>query len=57
MPDPSAGVEKSVVPGYGSITGAAGTTAITPLNTSTTLTPGGQWPDYSKCYRSVVRNR
>jgi hypothetical protein len=39
-----------VVPGYVSIPGAAGITAITPLNTSTLVAPGGQLPNNSSSY-------
>jgi hypothetical protein len=40
----------NVVPGYGSITGAAGTTSITPLNTTSLLAPAGQLPDNRTSY-------
>jgi len=47
---PTSAAKWNVVPGYGSISGSAGTTAITPLNTSTLVTPGGQLPDNSTSY-------
>lgn len=47
---PTSAAKWNVVPGYGSINGSAGTTAITPLNTSTLVTPGGQLPDNSTSY-------
>jgi hypothetical protein len=46
----------SIVPGYSSIPGAAGTTSIAPLNTSTLVTPGGQLPDNTQVYVRVRRN-
>lgn len=50
---PTSAAKWNVVPGYASIAGAAGTTAIAPLNTSTLVTPGGQLPDNTKCYLRV----
>jgi hypothetical protein len=47
---PAAASKWNVVPGYTSIPGAAGTTSITPLNTTTLLAPGGQLPDNSTSY-------
>lgn len=52
---PAAAAKWNPVPGYGSIAGAAGTTTIAPLNTSTLVTPGGQLPDNSTCFLRVRR--
>ncbi len=47
---PPSPLKWNVVPGYNSIAGAAGTTAIAPLNTSTLVAPTGQLPDNSKAF-------
>jgi len=47
---PASASKWNVVPGYSSIPGAAGTTAITPLNTSTLVTPAGQLPNNTTSY-------
>jgi hypothetical protein len=52
---PTSAAKWNVVPGYGSIAGAAGTTAITPLNTSTLVTPAGQLPNNTTSYFRIRR--
>ena len=52
---PPAAAKWNVVPGYGAIAGAAGTTAITPLNTSTLVAPGGQLPDNRTSFFRIRR--
>lgn len=52
---PAAAAKWNVVPGYSTIAGAAGTTAITPLNTSTLVNPGGQLPDNSTSFFRIRR--
>jgi len=52
---PTSAAKWNVVPGYGAIAGQAGTTAITPLNTSTLVTPSGQLPNNSTCYFRIRR--
>jgi hypothetical protein len=52
---PPAAAKWNVVPGYGTIAGTAGTTAIAPLNTSTLVTPGGQLPNNTTCFFRVRR--
>ena len=47
---PTTASKWNVVPGYVSIPGAAGMTAITPLNTATLVAPGGQLPNNSSSY-------
>jgi hypothetical protein len=52
---PTSAAKWNVVPGYSSIPGAAGTTAITPLNTSTLVTPAGQLPNNTTSYFRIRR--
>ena len=52
---PPAAAKWNVVPGYGSIPGAAGTTTITPLNTSTLVTPGGLLPNNGTSFFRIRR--
>ena len=47
---PTTASKWNVVPGYVSIPGAAGMTAITPLNTATLVAPGGQLPNNTSSY-------
>ena len=52
---PTSAAKWNVVPGYGAIAGQAGTTAITPLNTSTLVTPSGQLPTNATCFFRIRR--
>jgi hypothetical protein len=52
---PTSAAQWNVVTGYSSIVGAAGTTAITPLNTATLVAPGGQLPDNRTSYFRIRR--
>ena len=52
---PASPTKWNIVPGYSSITGAAGSTAITPLNTSTLVTPTGLLPNNSKSFFRIRR--
>lgn len=47
---PTSDAKWNIVPGYTSIPGAAGTTSIAPLNTTTLLAPAGQLPDNRTSY-------
>ena len=53
---PASPAKWNTVPGYGSIAGSAGTTAIAPLNTSTLVAPGGQLPNNSTSYFRIRKN-
>lgn len=50
---PTNAAKWNVVPGYGSIPGAAGSTTIVPLNTTLLVTPTGQLTNNSTCYFRV----
>ena len=52
---PTSAARGNVVTGYSSIAGAAGTTAITPLNTATLVAPGGQLPDNTTSFFRIRR--
>ena len=52
---PTSAARWNVVTGYSSIAGAAGTTAITPLNTATLVAPGGQLPDNTTSFFRIRR--